>query len=343
MKLKLAFVLATTADDCQVKRVDDQQNITVVYAQPIRDYHITIQIDDLVVIDTNTTPPRLVYRSRPARVEQIVGNQVRTAHGTFNLPPELQAVVGDRVCPDNETIVAVLRADQRHDFTYFEQTCFPRIRRMYQRLDLGTRALVEQGYDQIADTYLEWAQHVRVAERQKYTDLFLENVSAGATVLELGCGPGVPTTQILAQHYAVTGVDFSAEQTRRARQHVPDSTFIQADMTTVEFESASFDAVIAIASIIHVPRSEQPALFQNIAHWLRPDGLLIVSLGASDSEHGYEDDWLGAPMYWSSYDTATNRQMIVDAGFEIISATEETATEFDEPVTFLWVVARNRG
>jgi hypothetical protein len=45
-------------------------------------------------------------------------------------------------------------------------------------------------------------------------------------------------------------------------------------------------------------------------------------------------------MYWSHYDSATNKHLVAQAGLEILSAREETAEEDGEPVTFLWIVAR---
>ena len=47
-------------------------------------------------------------------------------------------------------------------------------------------------------------------------------------------------------------------------------------------------------------------------------------------------------MYWSHYDSATNRALIEQAGLHIISAREETAEEDGQPVTFLWVIAQKR-
>jgi hypothetical protein len=52
--------------------------------------------------------------------------------------------------------------------------------------------------------------------------------------------------------------------------------------------------------------------------------------------------FLGAPMYWSTFDSQTNPRLVEEAGLHIVSAREETAEEFGEPTTFLWIVARKR-
>lgn len=205
---------------------------------------------------------------------------------------------------------------------------------------LNPKQLVADGYNHISETYSTWAQRVRVAERQRYTQLILDRIPTGADVLELGCATGLLTTDQLAARFNLTGVDIAPNQIELARQRLPDSTWIYADMTEVNFAPDSFDGVVAFYSIIHVPRAEQPDLFAKIASWLRPGGLFVAALTASATQSGYEADWLGAPMFWSGYDTATNVRLIDEAGLEILSATEETEEEFDEAITFLWVVAR---
>jgi hypothetical protein len=65
--------------------------------------------------------------------------------------------------------------------------------------------------------------------------------------------------------------------------------------------------VVRALALIHVPRLEQPALLRAIARWLRPGGLLVVSLTVHDDAGSIEQDWMGAPMYWSGFDAATNR------------------------------------
>jgi len=202
------------------------------------------------------------------------------------------------------------------------------------------KRIVQEGYDRIVREHAEWTEQARREERERYTYLLQQRVPPGARILELGCGTGVPTTRELAESFAITGVDISAGQLALARQNVPLACFVQADMTRLGFAPASFDSVAAFYSLIHVPRGEQPALLAQIADWLRPGGWLLATMGAYDDEASYEEDWLGAAMYWSSYDAATNRQIMEEAGLHIAQASEETAVEFGQPVTFLWVVAQ---
>jgi len=206
---------------------------------------------------------------------------------------------------------------------------------------MDPKQIVADGYDYIAEQHEEWASNVRMDERAKYTAVLLEKLSAGAEVLELGCGSGIPTTEQLAERFVVTGVDISARQIELAQRKVPSARFVHADMTKLDFPENSFNAVTAFYSIIHVPRQEHAGLMTRIASWLRPGGLLVATMGAHASEVYFNDDWLGGlPMYWSNFDSETNQRMVEEAGLSILSAQAETADEFGKPVTFLWVIAQ---
>ena len=56
-----------------------------------------------------------------------------------------------------------------------------------------------------------------------------------------------------------------------------------------------------------------------------------------------EEDWLGAPMYFSHYGVTTNKRLIREAGLRILSARIEQTDEDGAQVSFLWVVATKPG
>jgi len=205
---------------------------------------------------------------------------------------------------------------------------------------MNPKDIVAHGYDRIAERYLAWSGTVRDDARDRYTSVLLDRLPPGATILDLGCGAGIPTTKRLAERFVVTGVDISARQVDLAAQNVPDAVFIQADVTALDFPPESFDGVAAFYSLTHVPREEQGPLLRSIAAWLRPGGILAASLGVRDSPGAVEEDWLGVPMYFSGYDARTSTHIVEQAGLEIVSAREETIDEDGAPVPFLWVVAQ---
>jgi hypothetical protein len=58
-------------------------------------------------------------------------------------------------------------------------------------------------------------------------------------------------------------------QIDRARRLVPAARFLRADVTEVRLPPASFEAVVCLYALIHLPLAEQPPLLDRIATWLR--------------------------------------------------------------------------
>ena len=158
------------------------------------------------------------------------------------------------------------------------------------------RALVRMSYDRLGPAYAE----ARVGTDHPELEWLHSRLDDGSSVLDAGCGAGVPITRLLAKRFAVTGVDVSSEMIRLARANVPRAEFVQSDITSVDFDDATFDAVVAFFSLFHIPREEHPRLFRRIRDWLKPGGYLMCTLSL-ESETGYtEDDFFGAKMYWSN-------------------------------------------
>jgi SAM-dependent methyltransferase len=170
---------------------------------------------------------------------------------------------------------------------------------------------------------------------------FVEQVPAGGRELELGCGGEHRSTRELASRYDYVGVDISSGQLERARRAFPGARFVLGDASAVELEADSFDGVVSLFMLGHVPRAEQGPLLRRIAAWLRPRGWLLATLGTADAAGMVEDDWLGAPMFFASFDEETNRRLLTGAGFELVDA---RVVPFEEPghglVRFMWVLAR---
>lgn len=108
------------------------------------------------------------------------------------------------------------------------------------------RELVRRGYDAISVAYRGddgAAAHSPGEDVSRYAGWVAELADllpADATVLDLGCGAGIPATQQLASHgLRVVGVDFSAVQLARARRLVPAASLVQADMTALHLRAGA--------------------------------------------------------------------------------------------------------
>jgi ubiquinone/menaquinone biosynthesis C-methylase UbiE len=181
--------------------------------------------------------------------------------------------------------------------------------------------VVRRGYDVLSRRY----DDVTGAETkyQDWIDRLIAQLAPGSRVLDVGCGSGVPVARALADGgHQVVGVDISEVQISRAREHVPNAEFVNADVMSLEFPPESFHAIVSLYALIHLPLDEQPELIGRIAGWLRPNGLFVCTTG-HQAWTGTDDNWLdgGAAMWWSHTDAATYRSWLVDAGLTVDAET----------------------
>lgn len=181
------------------------------------------------------------------------------------------------------------------------------------------RQLVRRGYDAISLAYRSddgAAAPSSAQDVSRYAGWVQELAGllpARATVLDLGCGAGIPATRELTAHgLHVLGVDFSAVQLRRARLLAPAASLVQADMTELHLQAGSVDAVVSLYALIHVPLADQQGLFPRIRGWLRPGGHFLAIVGAGRwTGTGH---YLGARMFWDHADTRTYLRWLKTAG-----------------------------
>ncbi len=204
--------------------------------------------------------------------------------------------------------------------------------------DVAPVEVVRRGYDALSLRYR--ADDAPAGQYGPWIAELIRRTPADGRVLDVGCGCGVPVARDLAAAgLQVTGVDLSDVQINRARTLVPTAHFEQGDVTTMSWPTGSFDTVVALYSLIHVPLHAQPWLLTSLADSLVDDGTLLLVAGAR-AWTGSEQGWLGgtSEMWWSQADTSTYRAWLTDAGFSITQ--EGFVPEGDSGHSLFW--ARRR-
>lgn len=132
-------------------------------------------------------------------------------------------------------------------------------------------------YQGNAADYAAWSKH-----RHARLERFLDRLSPGASILELGCGAGADSAHMIAQGYDVRPTDGSAQMAAQAAQRlgraVETLLFHQLDA------DAMYDGVWANACLLHVPRDQLGGVLARIWRALKPGGLFYASYKAGDGE-----------------------------------------------------------
>jgi SAM-dependent methyltransferase len=105
----------------------------------------------------------------------------------------------------------------------------------------------------------------------------------GATVLELGSGPGLTTDWLRPRVGALATVEYDKSDAEALRRRLPDVDVHHGDATALPFSDATFDGVVCFTMLHHVPTRElQDRLFKEARRVLRPGGVFA----GSDSRWG---------------------------------------------------------
>ncbi len=175
-------------------------------------------------------------------------------------------------------------------------------------LELGTK------YDRIAHW---WQQHHQHSEYGLHAlERALQWLPHTGQALDVGCGAGGRLVHRLVQHgLTVTGLDVSHTMVELARQNHPEQHFLHQDICQWESQDA-FDLILAWDSLFHLPLSQHEAVLNKLCRHLKPEGILLYTLGNAAGEH--TDTWRNDTFYYSSIGINANVQCLIKAGLTLL-------------------------
>ena len=141
------------------------------------------------------------------------------------------------------------------------------------------------------------------------------SLPASGRVLDAGCGSGQTMTWLadLLPRWERVGVDVASEAVASARSI--GEAVIEASVLSLPFDSASFDLVITLDVLQHLPLDGgDAAALAEMRRVSRPGGTLLIRTNAQSFPRVSEDR---ASLY-RRYDPEPLRHVIEDAGFRIL-------------------------
>jgi SAM-dependent methyltransferase len=125
----------------------------------------------------------------------------------------------------------------------------------------------------------------------------------GSSVIDLGCGPGIPITVVLVEEgLQVFGVDAAPSFVAAFQHNLPGTPVACEPVLESSFFDRTFDAVLSIGLIFLLNAEERHRLIQRFAEILVPGGRLLFTSTANphvwnDVMTGMESISLGAEEY----------------------------------------------
>ena len=111
---------------------------------------------------------------------------------------------------------------------------------------------------------------------------FLERLNPGASILELGCGSGRDTVEMLRLGYDVTPTDGSPEMARQA-EDILHRRVLVLEFSEIKDETR-FDGVWAHACLLHVPLDYLGEVLSRIYRVLNSHGILFANFKEGAAE-----------------------------------------------------------
>lgn len=127
-----------------------------------------------------------------------------------------------------------------------------------------------------------WSENSRnmweEGSRKGIVPLFDRFVPKEGLVLDIGCGDGYGSFKLQENGYTVTGVDFSEEMIKLARNHEIEGrlSFVQGDILALPFETHFAEAMLVINCIEWV--SDPLRALLELKRVLKPDGYLCIAI-----------------------------------------------------------------
>jgi len=181
-------------------------------------------------------------------------------------------------------------------FTFHDQTPISLTTQEIENMLRTSDQITKQAYSRMQLQQQAWTKHT--APETSWAMAYL-NISAGASVLDIGCGNGRHTIQLATQGVRATGVDYldNLIATARARGATAGvnsrAAFRTADARTLRLDER-FDAALCLYDVIgtYTDDHDNQQLLNTIFHHLKPGGTALLSvmnydLTAAQAQHTF--------------------------------------------------------
>jgi SAM-dependent methyltransferase len=156
------------------------------------------------------------------------------------------------------------------------------------------------GYEVVSEEFLaRRSAGIGVKEVRKWA----RTLPRGSSVLDLGCGPGLPLTAVLVDEgLHVFGVDAAPSFVAAFQRNLPGTPIICEAILESRLFDRTFDAALAWGLMFLLKAEDQHRLIQRFAELLVPGGRLLFTSSAqpavwNDAMTGLESLSLGAEQY----------------------------------------------
>jgi len=144
-----------------------------------------------------------------------------------------------------------------------------------------------------------------------------------ATVLEVGCGPGVALNALIEGGFSnVVGIDTSAQQVALAKGRGLPAVLVESTTAWLESSGQRYDAVLAFDVLEHMPKAELIGVLAALQQALLPGGVLVGTV--PNANHAFSGRMMHSDFtHELAFTEHSLAYVLRNAGFSVLEILEE--------------------
>jgi 2-polyprenyl-3-methyl-5-hydroxy-6-metoxy-1,4-benzoquinol methylase len=170
-----------------------------------------------------------------------------------------------------------------------------------------------EGWEEIASTFMALRSNIGCDVVRSWS----EALTPGCSVLDLGCGSGVPIAEtLIASGFQVFGIDASATLISAFRRRFPQAVAACEAAQDSPLFDRKFEGAVSVGLLFLLTAEDQRSVMRRISDALKPHGRLLFSAPRQACE--WTDILTGRPsvsLGLEGYDA-----ILQDAGMELIGS-----------------------
>ena len=161
-------------------------------------------------------------------------------------------------------------------------------------------------------------------------NLFCSRLPQNASVLDFGCGPGVPfTKELVKRGFEVSAIDISNTMIKAAKRNVPGAKYTRVSMTDINFID-EFDGIFSGYTMLCLDFKNFEIAAKKAVNSLKQGGIFFLALNEPHSPGHIESEniteIMGQKMYSRPYSIDEVREVFEKLNMKIIKVARETVS-----------------
>ena len=175
---------------------------------------------------------------------------------------------------------------------------------------------------------------------RKIYDLFFERVINHGEILEIGCGPGEISNYLWMKGLDITGIDYSKEMIKAAKEYNPEIKFIAGNVFKLKYDDHSIYGIIAPYLIVNFTLEEVKDSLIEMTRVLKKDGVLLISFHIGDDNSETYDNFIedNNKITFTFFKVDTIVKIIEDVGLKLMEIV--TRSPYNDKTTRAYIFAK---